>query len=145
MNQGCEDMNGDGVNAHDNYFMANEFLSGCHYETVYQYCGGGAASTFNHNVYVVNFPDNWDVFLDNHFNATGCSNFTLTNGLIVADGFYAGGGTANGDTSSNDIVENNRVSKAYHANGGSLGTGTWNNSATTFSGNVFDDTLASMW
>jgi hypothetical protein len=135
-------MNGVGVTAQNDYFMSNEFFSGCHYETVYDPCDSTAATDYEHNVFVNNFPDNWDIFLDNHAFATGCNNFTVNNGLVINDGFYSGGGTNNSDTSSNDFVTNNRISEAYHTNGGSLGVGSWNTNATTITSNIFDDTLS---
>jgi hypothetical protein len=81
------------------------------------------------------------IFLDNHaFGETGDNNVTV-NGSFVAGGDYAIYGDTGGDTSSNIAITNNRWSAMYYPSGGYYGACVWNDSATTLSGNLWDDTL----
>lgn len=81
------------------------------------------------------------IFLDNHaFNARGNHNVTI-NRSFVAGGGYAVYGDVVGDGSSNIVVTNNRWSAMYHPNGGTYGPCSWNPSATSLQGNVWDGDL----
>jgi Domain of unknown function (DUF4082) len=81
------------------------------------------------------------IFLDNHaYSQTGNNNVQIT-GSFVAGGGYTVYGDTNGDTSSNILITNNRWSSMYYPNGGSYGSCVWNQSATTMTGDIWDDNL----
>jgi hypothetical protein len=62
----------------------------------------------------------------------------------VAGGGYPIYGDTPGDGSKNIVITNNRWSRLYFPKGGYYGACTFNNAVTTFTGNLWDDTLALM-
>jgi hypothetical protein len=127
----------------DNYMIADHNPAG-HIETVY-IPGGTAPSVpptlVEHNTILNSTGDTAAVFLDNHAGgATGNYNVTVTDN-VMGGGGYVLYGDSNGDTSQNIVVTNNRFTRLYYPDGGGYDAEEQNDAATTFTGNVWDDTL----
>lgn len=136
----------------DNYVITDGIVPGCHVEDVYVpgYEGavwsaspwgpaGPAYARIDHNTLLNPLDQTAAVFLDNH--ATGPNSNVTENNNLMGGGGYVTYGDSNGDGSSNIVITNNRFTRLYHSDGGYWGVEDQNDAATTFSGNIWDDTL----
>jgi hypothetical protein len=136
----------------DNYVITDGIVPGCHVEDVYipGYEGtiwaaspwgpaGPAYARIDHNTLLNPLDQTAAVFLDNH--AEGPNSNVTVNDNLMGGGGYVTYGDFDGDGSSNIVITNNRFTRLYHSDGGYYGAEDQNDAATTFSGNIWDDTL----
>lgn len=127
---------------HDNYMITDANVSSCHVEDGYVPGGTTAPTDYEHNTLLNPVGQTASIFLDNH--AWGPNhNVTINNNLMGGGGYVTYGDTS-GDGSTNINITNNRFTRLYYPDGGYYGAEQQNNAATTFSGNIWDDTLAAV-
>jgi hypothetical protein len=141
LHNNCTGVLGAGLNLHDNYMITDGNVPGCHVEDIYI-----SPDTDNvdidHNTLLNPLDQTAAVFLDDHAGG-GCGNKGVTiNNNILAGGDYPTYGDNGSDCSSGIVITNNRFSRLYFPNGGEFGADAENVAATTWSGNIWDDTLA---
>ena len=143
-------------NITNNYLISDVDVGGdCHNEAIYVPGNnsttwpaspwgpaGPAYTDIQHNTLLNPFGQTAAVFLDNH--ASGPNHNVTENDNLMAGGGYVTYGDSNGDGSTNIVITNNRFSRLYYSDGGYYGVEDQNNAATTFSGNIWDDTLAAV-
>ena len=144
LHDNCTGVLGVGVTAKNNYMITDGNVPGCHVEDAYIPGGKNQPATdYEHNTLLNPLGQTAAIFLDNHCCGSGNSNITENNNLMAGGG-YITYGDSNGDGSSNIVITNNRFSRLYYPDGGYYGAEVQNDAATTFSGNIWDDTLAAV-
>jgi hypothetical protein len=129
----------------DSYAIANGSFQFAHIEATY-YGGGQGFLTIDHDTLLA--PNDQDA--DGSFHPTTAavyaysdfgvvSDLTITNSLLAGGGYTIYGG---GPTAVNVQVTNNRFSRLYFDLGGIWGVGDYLPADITWTGNVWDDTLA---
>lgn len=139
----CTGALGVNMTVKDNYIISDTDPGGvCHDEAIYVPGGDDTATeptVIEHNTLLNPFDQTAAVFLDDHAFGTN-HNVTITDNLMAGGG-YVTYGDQNGDGATNISITNNRYSRLYFSDGGHFGPDTLNRPATTWSGNVWDDTL----
>jgi hypothetical protein len=139
-----------------NYIITDGNVPGCHVEDIYVPGGnqgenwaaspwgpaGPSYTNIQHNTLLNPLGQTASVFLDNH--AYGPNANVTENNNLMAGGGYITYGDSNGDGSTNIVITNNRFSRLYYPKGGYYGAEQQNNAATTFGGNIWDDTRAAV-
>lgn len=136
----------------DNYIITDGNVPGCHVEDIYvpgfenaQWATnrfgatGPAYAHIEHNTLLNPLDQTAAVFLDNH--AAGPNANVTEDDNLMGGGGYVTYGDSNGDGSQNIVITNNRFTRLYHSDGGYFGAEVQNDAVTTFSGNIWDDTL----
>lgn len=149
----------------DSYGITNGVISGSHYEPVY-YGGGGGRLVISHDTLLNPEGQTAAVFGGNDYgDETG---LTITNNLLAGGGYMIYGGTIGsaGASTTNVTITGNRFGRCltaghsdgygYKCAGGADAHGYWprggyygvaayvGHSVTTWSGNIWDDSLASV-
>jgi len=115
-----------------------------HYEDIY-YGGGAGPLIVNHNTMLNPNGQTAVVFASVDFGDQ--TTLTITNNLMAGGGYmiYGGGSGSGGKVVGPVTVTGNRFSRKYYPEGGSYGVASYfENSVTTWSGNVWDETLKSV-
>ena len=115
-----------------------------HYEDIY-YGGGAGPLIVNHNTMLNPNGQTAVVFASVDFGDQ--TTLTITNNLMAGGGYmiYGGGSGSGGKVLGPVTVSGNRFSRKYYPEGGSYGVASYfENSVTTWSGNVWDETLESV-
>jgi hypothetical protein len=126
----------------DSYSIDNANIPGDHYEPI-AYDGGGGSITIIHDTLLNPHDQTAAVFVTCYFGPV--TSETITNSLLAGGDYVVygpeGNGACDGQTGHQD-VENNRFSRVYFPKGGQFGTHLYfQDRSTTWSGNVWDDTL----
>ncbi len=114
-----------------------------HYEDIY-YGGGGGPLIVNHNTMLNPQGQTAVVFASVDFGNQ--TTLTITNNLMAGGGYmiYGGGSGSGGSVLGPVTITGNRFSRKYYPDGGYYGLDSYmTNSVTTWSGNIWDDTLKS--
>lgn len=135
----CTGLLGTNVTATDNYIITDAVVPDCHVEDGYIPGGTTVPTTYEHNTLLNPQGQTAAVFLDNH--AYGPNHNVTINDNLMGGGGYVTYGDTGGDGSSNIVITNNRFTRLYYPDGGFYGAEIQNDDATTFSGNIWDDTL----
>jgi hypothetical protein len=112
-----------------------------HYEDIY-YGGGAGPLIVNHNTMLNPNGQTAIVFASVDFGDQ--TTLTITNNLMAGGGYmiYGGGSGSGGSVVGPVTITGNRFSRKYYPEGGSYGVASYlNNSVTTWSGNIWDETL----
>ncbi len=112
-----------------------------HYEDIY-YGGGGGPLIVNHNTMLNPQGQTAVVFASVDFGNQ--TTLTITNNLMAGGGYMIyGGGSGNGGKVLGPVtITGNRFSRKYYPDGGYYGVDSYmTNSVTTWSGNIWDETL----
>jgi hypothetical protein len=112
-----------------------------HYEDIY-YGGGAGPLIVNHNTMLNPNGQTAVVFASVDFGDQ--TTLTITNNLMAGGGYtiYGGGSGSGGSVVGPVTITGNRFSRKYYPEGGSYGVASYlNNSVTTWSGNIWDETL----
>jgi hypothetical protein len=142
---GCGECINGAVTLEDSYLDVSAVIPEEHYEAVY-YGGGEGALVIDHNTM---FSPNHDqgetavIFASVDFGNQ--TTLTIEDNLLAGGNFtiYGGGSGSGGQVLGPVTVEGNRFSRKYDANGGYYGVASYfNDAVTTWSGNVWDETLA---
>ncbi len=115
-----------------------------HYEDIY-YGGGGGPLIVNHNTMLNQQGQTAVVFASVDFGNQ--TTLTITNNLMAGGGYtiYGGGSGSGGKVVGPVTITGNRFSREFYPNGGSYGVAAYMNEAvTSWSGNVWDETLKSV-
>ena len=115
-----------------------------HYEDIY-YGGGGGPLIVNHNTMLNQQGQTAVVFASVDFGNQ--TTLTITNNLMAGGGYmiYGGGSGSGGKVVGPVTITGNRFSREFYPNGGYYGVASYMNEAvTTWSGNVWDETLKSV-
>jgi len=115
-----------------------------HYEDIY-YGGGAGPLIVDHNTLLNPHKQTAAVFASVDFGDQ--TTLTLTNNLMAGGDYvlYGGGSGSGGSVLGPVTVSDNRFSPLYYKGGGSLGVAVYfDGSVTHWSGNIWDDTLASV-
>ncbi|HEX4115478.1 MAG TPA: hypothetical protein VHY18_06350 [Solirubrobacteraceae bacterium] len=115
-----------------------------HYEDIY-YGGGGGPLIVNHNTMLNQQGQTAVVFASVDFGNQ--TTLTITNNLMAGGGYmiYGGGSGSGGKVVGPVTISGNRFSREFYPNGGYYGVASYMNEAvTTWSGNVWDETLKSV-
>ena len=101
---------------------------------------GGNNITINHNT--IRNPCGQTSAILMSTNTSRISNVTITNNLLAGGGYtlYCSGSPTYPAVAGTEVVTGNRFAKTFFAKGGYWGATTGCETATTFSGNVWDDT-----
>jgi hypothetical protein len=116
-------------------------IPGEHYEDIY-YGGGAGPLIVNHNTMLNPNGQTAVVFASVDFGNQ--TTLTITNNLMAGGGYtiYGGGSGSGGTVVGPVTITGNRFSRKYYPESGSYGIASYlNNSVTTWSGNVWDETL----
>lgn len=141
---GCGECINGAVTLENSYLDVSAVISGEHYEAIY-YGGGEGPLVINHNTM---FSPNHDqgetavIFASVDFGNQ--TTLTIDNNLLAGGNYTIyGGGSGNGGKVVGPVtVKGNHFSRKYDANGGYYGVASYFNEAvTTWSGNVWDETL----
>ncbi|MGH2853744.1 MAG: choice-of-anchor R domain-containing protein [Solirubrobacteraceae bacterium] len=141
-----ECLNGPGT-VTDSFFDTTAVISGEHYEDIY-YGGGEGPLIVNHDTMLNPQGQTATVFASTDFGNQ--TTLTITNNLLAGGGYTLYGGTSCttggcGSVTGPVTVTGNRFSRKYYPNGGYYGIAAYfNNAMTTWSGNVWDETLKSV-
>lgn len=126
----------------DSYSIDNANIPGDHYEPI-AYDGGGGSITIVHDTLLNPHDQTAAVFVTCYFGPVASE--TITDSLLAGGDYVVYGPEGNGACDSqtgHQDVENNRFSKVYFSKGGQFGTHLYfQDRNTTWSGNVWDDTL----
>lgn len=126
----------------DSYSIDNANIPGDHYEPI-AYDGGGGAITIDHDTLLNPHDQTAAVFVTCYFGPVASE--TIKDSLLAGGDYVIYGPEGNGPCDAqtgHQDVENNRFSKIYFPKGGQYGTHLYfQNGNTTWSGNVWDDTL----
>jgi PKD domain-containing protein len=142
---GCGECINGAVTLEDSYLDVSAVIPEEHYEAVY-YGGGEGALVIDHNTM---FSPNHDqgetavIFASVDFGNQ--TTLTIDDNLLAGGNFtiYGGGSGSGGQILGPVTVRGNRFSRKYDANGGYYGVASYfNDAVTTWSGNVWDETLA---
>ncbi len=139
---GCTLDAGSGGLIEDNYCLESFEIPGEHYECIY-YGGGGGPITIRHNTLLNPHGQTAAIFLSSDFGNE--TEDRIEENLLAGGGFviYGGGSGSAGSVLGPVIVEGNRFSRLYYPEGGYYGIAAYFNWAvTTWSGNVWDESLA---
>ena len=112
-----------------------------HYEDIY-YGGGAGPLIVNHNTMLNPQGQTAVVFASVDFGNQ--TTLTITNNLMAGGGYmiYGGGSGSGGKVVGPVTITGNRFSRKYYPEGGFYGVGSYfEDSVTTWSGNVWDETL----
>jgi outer membrane biosynthesis protein TonB len=112
-----------------------------HYEDIY-YGGGAGPLVVNHNTMLNPQGQTAVVFTSVDFGNQ--TTITVTNNLMAGGGYmiYGGGSGTGGKVLGPVTITGNRFSREYYPDGGYYGVAAYFNEAvTTWSGNIWDDTL----
>jgi PKD domain len=112
-----------------------------HYEDIY-YGGGAGPLIVNHNTMLNPNGQTAVVFASVDFGDQ--TTLTITNNLMAGGGYmiYGGGSGSGGKVVGPVTITGNHFSRKYYPEGGSYGVASYlENSVTTWSGNVWDETL----
>ncbi|HEX4115476.1 MAG TPA: PKD domain-containing protein [Solirubrobacteraceae bacterium] len=112
-----------------------------HYEDIY-YGGGAGPLIVNHNTMLNPNGQTAVVFASVDFGDQ--TTLTITNNLMAGGGYmiYGGGSGSGGKVVGPVTITGNRFSRKYYPEGGSYGVASYlENSVTSWSGNVWDETL----
>jgi hypothetical protein len=115
-----------------------------HYEDIY-YGGGGGPLIVNHNTMLNQQGQTAVVFASVDFGNQ--TTLTITNNLMAGGGYmiYGGGSGSGGKVVGPVTITGNRFSREFYPNGGYYGVASYMNEAvTTWSGNMWDETLKSV-
>ncbi len=115
-----------------------------HYEDIY-YGGGGGPLIVNHNTMLNQQGQTAVVFASVDFGNQ--TTLTITNNLMAGGGYmiYGGGSGSGGKVVGPVTISGNRFSREFYPNGGYYGVASYMNEAvTSWSGNVWDETLKSV-
>ncbi len=115
-----------------------------HYEDIY-YGGGAGPLIVNHNTMLNQQGQTAVVFASVDFGNQ--TTLTITNNLMAGGGYtiYGGGSGSGGKVVGPVTITGNRFSREFYPNGGSYGVAAYMNEAvTSWSGNVWDETLKSV-
>ncbi len=115
-----------------------------HYEDLY-YGGGAGPLIVNHNTMLNQQGQTAVVFASVDFGNQ--TTLTITNNLMAGGGYmiYGGGSGSGGKVVGPVTITGNRFSREFYPNGGSYGVAAYMNEAvTSWSGNVWDETLKSV-
>jgi hypothetical protein len=115
-----------------------------HYEDIY-YGGGAGPLIINHNTMLNQQGQTAVVFASVDFGNQ--TTLTITNNLMAGGGYmiYGGGSGSGGKVVGPVTITGNRFSKEFYPNGGSYGVAAYMNDAvTSWSGNIWDETLKSV-
>jgi hypothetical protein len=115
-----------------------------HYEDIY-YGGGSGPLVVNHNTMLNPNGQTAVVFASVDFGDQ--TTLTITNNLMAGGGYMLYGGTSGsgGQVLGPVTVTGNRFSRKYYPEGGSYGVASYfENSVTSWSGNIWDETLKSV-
>jgi hypothetical protein len=127
----------------DSYAIDNANIPNDHYEPI-AYDGGGGSITIDHNTLLNPHDQTAAVFVTCYFGPVTTE--TIDNNLMAGGGYVIYGPEGNGACSSatgHQEVKNNRFSRTYFQKGGNYGIDVYfQHNNTTWSGNVWDDTLA---
>ena len=131
--------------------LSNSFINesdatipGEHYEDLY-YGGGAGALIINHNTMLNQQGQTAVVFTSVDFGNQ--TTLTITNNLMAGGGYmiYGGGSGSGGKVVGPVTITGNRFSREFYPNGGYYGVAAYMNEAvTSWSGNVWDETLKSV-
>ena len=131
--------------------LSNSFINesdatipGEHYEDLY-YGGGAGPLIVNHNTMLNQQGQTAVVFASVDFGNQ--TTLTITNNLMAGGGYmiYGGGSGSGGKVVGPVTITGNRFSREFYPNGGYYGVASYMNEAvTTWSGNVWDETLKSV-
>lgn len=122
----------------DSYAITNATESGAHYEDTY-YGGTGSSLTIDHDTLFNPHNQTAAVYAYSDFGTV--TNMSVTNSLLAGGDYtiYAGGSTA-----TNVTITGNRFSRIYYPNCSTYGVADYFPTAMNWSGNVWDDTGASV-
>jgi PKD domain len=112
-----------------------------HYEDIY-YGGGAGPLIINHNTMLNQQGQTAVVFASVDFGDQ--TTLTITNNLMAGGGYmiYGGGSGSGGKVVGPVTISGNRFSREFYPDGGYYGVDAYmNESVTTWSGNVWDETL----
>lgn len=125
----------------NSYSIDNANIPNDHYEPV-AYDGGGGGLTIDHDTLLNPHDQTAAVFTQCTFGDV--STLTITNSLLAGGGYTVYGPTSDpcGSGTGPESVTNNRFSRIYFRNSGQYGTNAYFPKNTTWSGNIWDDTLA---
>lgn len=139
----------------NNYMITDGNVPGCHVEDGYVPGNEGATwaaspwgpagpayTRYVHNTLLNPLGQTAAIFLDNH--ASGPNHNVTVNDNLMGGGGYVTYGDSNGDGSTNIVITNNRFTRLYYRDGGYYGAEAQNDAATTFTGNIWDDTLQTL-
>ncbi len=141
-----ECLNGPGTIT-NSFFDVTAVISGEHYEDIY-YGGGEGPLVVNHDTMLNPQGQTATVFASTDFGNQ--TTLTITNNLLAGGGYTLYGGTSCttggcGAVKGPVTVTGNRFSNKYYPGGGYYGIGAYfNNAVTTWSGNVWDNSLKSV-
>jgi hypothetical protein len=126
----------------NSYSVDDANIPGDHYEPVY-YGGGGGSLIVDHDTFLN--PHGWTaaVFAKNDFG--DINTVVIQNSLLAGGGYTLYGGLSgnNGNVNGPVTVANNRFSRLYFPKSGYYGIDAYFDPAiTTWTGNIWDDTLA---
>jgi hypothetical protein len=120
---------------------SNATIPGEHYEDLY-YGGGAGPLIINHNTMLNQQGQTAVVFASVDFGNQ--TTLTITNNLMAGGGYmiYGGGSGSGGKVVGPVTITGNRFSREFYPEGGYYGVDAYmNNAVTTWSGNVWDETL----
>ena len=125
----------------NSYSIDNANIPSDHYEPV-AYDGGGGSLTINHDTLLNPHDQTAAVFTQCTFGDV--SSLTIENSLVAGGGYVLYGPTSDscGSGTGPESVTDNRFSRIYFPDGGQYGIDAYFPKGTTWSGNVWDDTLA---
>ena len=138
-----ECLNGPGTIT-NSFFDVTAVISGEHYEDIY-YGGGEGSLIVNHDTMLNPQGQTATVFASTDFGNQ--TTLTITNNLLAGGGYTLYGGTSCttggcGSVKGPVTVTGNRFSNKYYPESGYYGVGAYfDDSATTWSGNVWDSSL----
>jgi hypothetical protein len=141
-----ECLNGSGTIV-NSFFDVTAVISGEHYEDIY-YGGGEGPLIVNHDTMLNPQGQTATVFASTDFGNQ--TTLTITNNLLAGGGYTLYGGTSCttggcGAVKGPVTVTGNRFSNKYYPESGYYGIGAYfDSTVTTWSGNVWDDTLKSV-
>jgi hypothetical protein len=128
----------------DSFLEDNGTISGEHYEDVY-YGGGEGALVIEHDTMLNPHSQTAVIFASVDFGNQ--TTLTIADNLLAGGGYviYGGGSGSGGKVLGPVSVTDNRFSREFYPDGGSYGIAAYMNEAVTqWSGNYWDETLASV-